>query len=104
MNEKSKQKIVPLLLNKYFDQPTVFTPESLLRETRRQKSIPEGRVPDICILDPDGDIVRNLLSEKKMQPNLYWACYHTELLNFVQDDLELISLIAGVWKEHNSET
>jgi len=88
MNEKSKPKAVPLLLNKYFDQPTVFTPESLLRETRRQKSIPEGRVPDICILDPDGDIVRNLLVEKKMQPNRYWACYHTELFDYVQDDLE----------------
>jgi len=24
---------------------------------RRQKEIPKGRVPSICILDPDGDII-----------------------------------------------
>ena len=47
-----------------------------------------GKVPDICILDPDGDIVSNLLSERKAKLNPYWACYHTELYNFVNEGTE----------------
>jgi hypothetical protein len=30
----------------------------LLREARRQKGLPSAAVPEVCILDPDGDIVR----------------------------------------------
>ena len=37
-------------------QPTVFTAENLLREARRQKSIGLGRIPAVCVLDPDGDL------------------------------------------------
>jgi hypothetical protein len=32
-----------------------------LREARRQKQLPEGHVPAICLLDPDGDILDYLL-------------------------------------------
>ena len=42
---------------------SAFTPESLLREARRQKDVPNTPVPEICILDPDGDIVRHLRAE-----------------------------------------
>ena len=58
---------IPILKNKHFSDPTVFTPESLLREVRRQKTLPQVKVPDLCILNPDGDIVHNLLSKKKAQ-------------------------------------
>ena len=50
----------PLLDAKEFDEPSVFTPEALLENARRQKDLPERSVPDICLLDPDGDIVRQL--------------------------------------------
>lgn len=43
-----------------YDEPSVFAPENLLREARRQKAIPAGAIPRICVLDPDGDIVRYL--------------------------------------------
>lgn len=79
---------VPLLDNKYFERPSLFSPESLLREARRQNSIPEGKIPDICILDPDGDLAKQLLSDKKAVRNPFWACYHSELLNFVYEDVE----------------
>ncbi len=88
MSKNFHPKDIPLINNKYFNHRTVFTPESLLREARRQKSIPVGKVPEICILDPDGDIVRNLLAQKKAWQNPYWACYHTELLNFSQEGME----------------
>src|SRR4029077_7663482 len=39
-------------------------------------------VPEICILDPDGDILRVLRREGRASPALGWACYHTELCQF----------------------
>jgi hypothetical protein len=58
-------------------EPSVFRPENLLRQARRQKGIPEGRVPRVCALDPDGDVVRRLVAEGTAQPSPVWACYHT---------------------------
>ena len=66
-----------------YKEPSVFTPENLLREARRQKSIPEGVVPKVCILDPDGDIVQNLVATGRAHPNPYWACYHTQMYHFI---------------------
>ncbi len=72
----------PILRGKRYDQASLFVPENLLREARRQKNIPEGQVPPICILDPDGDIVRSLVATRRAKVNPYWACYHTRLYNF----------------------
>lgn len=80
--------IPPLLRNKNLEQPSVFTPENLLREARRQKSLSQGSVPPVCVLDPDGDILRYLLANRQAQFNPVWACYHTELYDFNQDGLE----------------
>lgn len=33
--------------------------DGLLREARRQKHVPDGNVPVICLLDPDGDLSRD---------------------------------------------
>jgi uridine phosphorylase len=59
------------------DERSLFTPENLLREARRQKSLPERRIARACLLDPDGDIVRHLLRTGAATPNPGWACYHT---------------------------
>jgi uridine phosphorylase len=75
-------KYPPILRHKDLEQPSVFTPENLLREAKRQKAIADKKVPRICLLDPDGDIVRNLRSEKKADLNPYWACYHTKMYIF----------------------
>ena len=53
-----------------------------MREARRQKKIPDGNVPEVCILDPDGDIVKYLLKSKQAKLNPFWACYHTALYDF----------------------
>ena len=50
----------PLLDNKNPAAPSVFVPSALLREARRQKGIADKPVPSVCVLDPDGDIVRRL--------------------------------------------
>lgn len=69
----------PLLDKKRYDQPSVFTVEGLLREARRQKNIAPGGIPDVCLLDPDGDLARHL-KDSGARSNPHWACYHTEML------------------------
>ena len=78
----------PIMRNKRYDHASLFVPENLLREARRQKNIPEGQIPPVCILDPDGDIVHNLLASCRAKVNPYWACYHTKLYNFEYEGIE----------------
>jgi len=75
------KNVSPILEHKHH-APAVFLPENLLREARRQRSLPNLPVPDVCILDPDGDIVRALRTDGRGRPFPGWACYHTEMLNF----------------------
>lgn len=75
-----------LLEHKNYQEPSVFVPENLLREARRQKNLMECNVPVICVLDPDGDIVRYLRKNSATLNNC-WACYHSELYNVTYKDL-----------------
>jgi uridine phosphorylase len=77
-------KLPPILAGKHFSAPSVFEPENLLREARRQKNLPSTEVPEICILDPDGDIVRTLCKAGRTRRSPDWACYHTELYEFAR--------------------
>ena len=80
--------VPPILAQKHYAQPSVFTPENLLREARRQKRITDSRVPEICVLDPDGDIVRSLLRRGEARRGPGWACYHTQLYSFSRGGIE----------------
>ncbi len=75
--------MAPIFRNKHPGSPSVFAPSALLREARRQKGLPSAEVPAICILDPDGDIVRRLRSNGQAHPFKPWPCYHTELDTFM---------------------
>src|ERR1700693_2335181 len=66
--------------------PSVFRPAALLREARRQKGLAAVNVPPVCILDPDGDIVRRLRNTGQAQPFEGWPCYHTQLDTFTLAD------------------
>lgn len=79
----------PILANKYYNSPSAFTPESLLREARRQKNASKQLVPDVCLLDPDGDIVRQVRAEGRARRHDGWACYHTDLYAFEQEGLTI---------------
>jgi purine-nucleoside phosphorylase len=71
---------------KYYNEESIFLPENLLREARRQKSLKECAIPKICVLDPDGDIVR-YLKKHKAELNTCWACYHSELYSATYKEL-----------------
>ena len=77
----------PILDRKSYAEPSVFTPANLLRESRRQKEIAYGRVPRICVLDPDDDIVGYLGEEGTIEPDPHWACYHTRLYNYTREGI-----------------
>src|SRR4051794_1396164 len=72
----------PILQNKDAQAPSVFSPAALLREARRQKQLAPRDVPDVCILDPDGDIVRHLRKSGQARRFEAWPCYHTDLYSF----------------------
>jgi uridine phosphorylase len=72
----------PILDNKDSGASSVFEPAALLREARRQKGLPIADVPAVCILDPDGDIVRRLRHSGQVKLSTTWPCYHTELYEF----------------------
>lgn len=83
--------MAPILTNKNYRAASVFTPSALLREARRQKQLSKTDVPPICILDPDGDIVRRLRRSGQAKPFAGWPCYHTEL-----DAFELAGREVGI--------
>lgn len=88
---------VPIILNKDYESVSIFLPENLLREARRQKSISDCNVPEICVLDPDGDLTEYLLTTGKAIKNDCWACYHSKLYSFNLGDknVGIIPCIVG---------
>jgi uridine phosphorylase len=77
----------PILSGKEYLAPSVFEPANLLREARRQKRLSPGKIPEICVLDPDGDIVRALRRAGRAALSPRWACYHTDLFEFDHEDI-----------------
>lgn len=87
----------PILDHKHPAAPSVFLPAALLREARRQKRLPAVEVPKICVLDPDGDIVRHLRRAGRLRPFPPWPCYHTalEVFSLGGRDLGVIGCAVG---------
>ena len=83
--EPSLLPTAPILSQKHYDQPSIFTPQNLLREARRQKGMESQPVPEICVFDPDGDLVDDLRATGQAKEHPTWACYHTTLYTWEQD-------------------
>jgi uridine phosphorylase len=64
----------------------------MIREARRQKNLPAVDVPAVCVLDPDGDIVRRLQATGQARHFEAWPCYHTDLFTFALGD-ETIGIV-----------
>jgi uridine phosphorylase len=94
VNELAKP---PILSCKHYNSASTFMPENLLREARRQKQLQSARVPDVCVLDPDGDIVRHLRATGRAERFPTWACYHTDLYVFEHegDEYGIIGCAVG---------
>jgi len=81
--------IPPLNQPKAYDEASVFLVDGLQREARRQRGLADSAVPAVCLLDPDGDVVRHLSRTGDATRLDSWACYHSEMWITKVDDLEL---------------
>lgn len=88
MSNHNLRALPPILRDKHPKAASAFTPQNLLREARRQKDLPDTPVPEVCILDPDGDMVRYLRATGRARPVDGWACYHSEMDCFEQGGRE----------------
>jgi uridine phosphorylase len=79
----------PLLTGKRYQEQSLFRPENLLREGRRQKSLPDIPIPAVALLDPDGDIVRHLAATGRGRRHPGWGCYHTDMWVTDLDGIEV---------------
>src|SRR5205814_7594155 len=52
------------------------------------KCITHLSIPEICVLDPDGDIVRTLLAGGEARLESGWGCYHTQLYCFSRGGID----------------
>ncbi len=69
----------PLIARQDHGHPSVFLPEIMLNEARKQKKLGDAPVPQVCLLDPDGDIATFVQRELGASRSASWACFHTEL-------------------------
>jgi uridine phosphorylase len=79
----------PLIARKQYGEASVFTPENLMREARRQKNLPHQPVPTVCAFDPDGDLLDYLQATGRARPHPAWACYHTQLYTFEHEGITM---------------
>lgn len=82
MGDQDEESGAIIHVHKDHAAPSVFRPENLLREARRQKQLATIPVPEICVLDPDGDLVRHLRRTGCGTEDPAWPCYHTALTLF----------------------
>lgn len=75
------------LLNHPLDQPSAFTPEGLMNSVRRARSISEGEVPPICVLEFDGDITDWLIGHGRARKFPSWPCFHTTMFAIEVEDV-----------------
>lgn len=65
--------------------PTAFTPEALLDAVRAERGISHEPIPEICVLEFDGDLTDWLVSTSIATPYKSWACFHTAMFSIEVD-------------------
>jgi uridine phosphorylase len=96
-DDKRKGAAAPILDHKLPAAMSVFTPEALLWQARRQKALTPLDVPPVCLLDPDGDILRHLRKSGQATRFDAWPCYHSDLYTFAlaQQTVGIVGCVVG---------
>jgi uridine phosphorylase len=81
---------IPLLAHT-ISEKSVFTPQALMTAVRAERGVPNESIPQICVLDFDGDLSDWLAATGRSTPCPAWSCFHTRM-NIVQTD----GLAAGI--------
>ncbi len=67
------------LLDHPLEQASVFTPEALMAAVRDERGLAAEPVPEVCVLDFDGDLTDWLVASGAVQRCSAWACFHTTM-------------------------
>lgn len=70
---------VPILDRDAPTAPSLFTAKSMLALARSRKGLSACRAPEVCVLDPDGDLERHLQARGELREDCNWGCFHTRL-------------------------
>ncbi|HET8548991.1 MAG TPA: nucleoside phosphorylase [Bryobacteraceae bacterium] len=81
------------LLDHAWDAPSAFTPEALLDAVRVERNLPRDPVPQVCVLEFDGDLTDWLVATERAKRWRSWACFHTSM-ETVEVDGACFGLIA----------
>ena len=73
------------LLNHPLHAPTVFRPEELVQAVRDQRQPEATDMPEICVLDFDGDLTDALVNAHEVQVCEAWSCFHTSMWSLTID-------------------
>lgn len=86
MNDHHPLDGYPLLKHSYEAQ-SVFTPENLIEAVKSTRNIQEINIPEICILEFDGDLTDKLKQQGELTHCTSWPCFHTDMWCWSQNDI-----------------
>ena len=67
------------LLDHPLNSPSVFRPEDLVDDIRGQRRIHALDLPEVCVLDFDGDMTDALVGAGEVRSCDGWPCFHTSM-------------------------
>ncbi len=85
-HDRGEYHVLPLL-NHPQDEPTAFRPEDLVESVRESRKRGSGRLPEICVLDFDGDLTDKLQARGELVPCDTWPCFHTVMWQWASESL-----------------
>jgi len=75
------------LLTHPLDLQSDFTPQALIEAVRIKRGLVSVAVPEVCILEFDGDLTDHLVQNKAVSPWRNWACFHTPMFALEVDGI-----------------
>ncbi len=72
-------RAAPILEHDDPDSPSLFTAGAMLGLARERKGLAACGAPEVCVLDPDGDLERHLEMRGELREEANWGCFHTRL-------------------------
>jgi uridine phosphorylase len=77
----------PPILDHPLHSPTVFSPQGLIAAVRKQRGIGDEAVPEVCLLDFDGDLTDELVKLGEATHCAGWPCFHTAMWTIEVGDI-----------------
>lgn len=69
------------IFNHSLNAPSAFSPEALVNAVRAHKHLEPQAIPQVCVLEFDGDLTDWLVSTGAAKPCQSWACFHTTMFS-----------------------